>query len=276
MLGNGVLATSAYKAWTNELTSRKQGTGGQSDNLQSLAYQWDANGNLQQRQDLRQGLTEVFVNDSMNRLTSSTLNGATNLSVGYDAAGNLTSKSDLGSYDYVTAQAGCTYHAHAQPHAVRRVGAMVMCYDANGNMSARGGGAISWYSYDKPNQVSYAGNSTQFSYNANHQRWKQVANFGGVSETTWYIGGMLEKVLRSGVTEFRHLIPAGSSAVLYTRRDNGTNSTYYLTSDHLGSGDLVMDSAATVLARESFTPFGVQSRLTRHEMLDSVSPVHWS
>ncbi|HQX47120.1 MAG TPA: hypothetical protein PK555_06890, partial [Steroidobacteraceae bacterium] len=95
-----MLVTSAYKAWTNELTSRKQGTGGQSDNLQSLAYQWDANGNLQQRQDLRQGVTEVFVNDSMNRLASSTLNGATNLSIGYDAAGNLTSKSDLGSYDY--------------------------------------------------------------------------------------------------------------------------------------------------------------------------------
>ncbi len=150
----------------------------------------------------------------------------TNLSVGYGAAGNITRKSDLGSCDYATAQAGCTYHAHAQPHAVRRAGSMVMC--------------------DKPNQVSYAGNSTQFFYNANHQRWKQVANYGGVSETTWYIGGMLEKVLRGGVTEFRHLIPAGSSTALYTRRDNGTNGTYYLTSDHLGSGDLVLDSAARV------------------------------
>ncbi len=48
------------------------------------------------------------------------------------------------------------------------------------------------------------------------------------------------------VTEFRHLIPAGSSTALYTRRDNGTNGTYYLTSDHLGSGDLVLDSAARV------------------------------
>ncbi len=73
-------------------------------------------------------------------------------------------------------------------------------------MTSRAGGAISWYSYNQPSQIAYGGNSAQFSYNANHQRWKQVANCGSVSETTWYIEGMLEKVLRSGVTEFRHLI----------------------------------------------------------------------
>jgi len=130
----------------------------------------------------------------------------------------------------------------------------------------------------------------------NHQRWKQVANYGGVAETIWYIGGLLEKVTRSGVTEFRHRIPAGSGSAIYTRRDNGTASTYYVTSDHLGSGDLVLDSAANVLARESFTPFGARRGsnwqgnpsgadyttfqnttrrgFTGHEMLDAVSLVH--
>ncbi|MGE0467631.1 MAG: RHS repeat-associated core domain-containing protein [Steroidobacteraceae bacterium] len=296
VLGNGVLITSGYKAWTNELTSRKEGTGGSTNNLQDLAYQWDLSGNLSQRQDLKQGLTEVFVNDSLNRLTSSTLNGASNLSVAYNAAGNITSKSDAGSYDYTTAQAGCSYYAHSQPHAVRKVGSAVYCYDANGNVASRGGGSISWYSYNQPNQISYAGNSTQFSYDANHQRWKQVANYGGVAETILYIGGLLEKVTRSGVTEYRHRIPAGSGSAIYTRRDNGTASTYYVTTDHLGSGDLVMDSAANVLARESFTPFGARRGsnwqgnptgadyttfqnttrrgFTGHEMLDAVSLVH--
>jgi RHS repeat-associated protein len=83
---------------------------------------------------------------------------------------------------------------------------------------------------------------------------------------------------------------------VYTRRSDGTTGTYYATSDHLGSADLVMDSAANVLVRESFTPFGarrggnwqsipsaadytsIQSTtrqgFTGHEMLDSVSLIH--
>jgi RHS repeat-associated protein len=123
-----------------------------------------------------------------------------------------------------------------------------------------------------------------------------VANYAGVTESTWYIGGLMEKVLRNGITEYRHLIPSGSGSAIYTRRDNGTASTYYVTSDHLGSGDLVMDSAANILAKESFTPFGARRGsnwqgnpsgadfttfqattrrgFTGHEMLDSVSLVH--
>ena len=97
----------------------------------------------------------------------------------------------------------------------------------------------------------------------------------------------------SGPTEYRHQIPAGNGTVVYTRRTDGNTGTYYGTSDHLGSSDLMMDSAANVLARESFTHFGARrgsawtgapssadytafGNTTRkgyagHEMLDSVA-----
>src|SRR5579864_8280800 len=100
----------------------------------------------------------------------------------------------------------------------------------------------------------------------------------------------------SGPTEYRHQIPAGSRLAIYTRRTDSTTATYYATSDHLGSSDLVMDSAANVLTRESFTPFGgrrgsnwqgapssadytafgntTRKGFTGHEMLDSVNLVH--
>ena len=223
----------------------------------------------------------------MNRLSTVTLNGAQTLSVGYDAAGDITNKSDMGAYTYGNA---------AHPHAVTAAGPWTVCYDNNGNMNARAGGAITSYSYNLPNQINYNGSSSQFNYDSSHQRWKQVANYAGTTETTHYIGGLLQVVQRgSSPIEYRHQIPAGSSTAVYTRRSDGSSSTYYATSDHLGSADLVMDAAANVLVRESFSPFGARrgtnwqsipstadytaiqnttrAGFTGHEMLDSVGLV---
>lgn len=288
-LGNGAQVASSYTPWTNEMITRSEGTGGSTTNLQNLTYNWDVAGNLHERIDNRQSLTEQFAYDSMNRLLSSTLNSANNLTLTYDASGNIASKSDVSASAYV--------YDTTHKHAVKTAGSWSMTYDANGNMITRAGGLISWYSYNLPNTINYTSNSTQFFYNSSHQRWKQVANYSGVVETTHYIGGLLEIMTRgSAPTEYRHQIPAGSSTAVYTRRTDGTTGTYYATSDHLGSSDLVLDSAANVLARESFTPFGARrgsnwtgtptvgdytafgnstrKGFTEHEMLDSVSLVH--
>ena len=100
-----------------------------------------------------------------------------------------------------------------------------MTYDANGNMITRAGGSISNYSYNLPNTISYSSNSTQFFYNASHQRWKQVANYAGTTETTHYIGGLLEIMTRgSGPTEYRHQIPAGTGRASVYAADGRNNS----------------------------------------------------
>jgi RHS repeat-associated protein len=288
-LGNSAQVATTYTPWTNEMITRTEGSGGSTTNLQNLSYNWDLAGNLHNRIDNRQALTEQFGYDSMNRLLSSTLNNTNNLTLTYDAAGNINSKSDVSSSAYV--------YDTAHKHAVKTAGSWSMTYDANGNMITRAGGSISYYSFNLPNTISYSGNSTQFFYNASHQRWKQVASYSGTLETTHYIGGMLEIMTRGpNPTEYRHQIPAGASTAVYTRRADGSTSTYYATSDHLGSSDLVMDGSATVLTRESFTPFGARrgsawagvptssdytafgnttrKGFTSHEMLDSVALVH--
>ena len=62
----------------NTVTTRPEATGEWTTSLHNLSYVRDKNGNLNQRRDLDQGLTESFVKDSMNRLTSFTLNGVKN------------------------------------------------------------------------------------------------------------------------------------------------------------------------------------------------------
>jgi RHS repeat-associated protein len=170
-------------------------------------------------------------------------------------------------------------------------------HDENGNMTSRGGSGISWYSYNQPNRINAGAYYSEFSYNANHQRWKQVATDASGTTTTRYIGGILEKLDRlGGVTEYRHMIPAGSGTAIYMRKPDGTNATTYLTTDHLGSGDLVLDSSGNVLAKMSFSPFGARRGsnwqgtpssadyttfsnktnrgFTGHEMLDAIGLVN--
>ena len=90
--GNGLWLQNTFDTLTGLPLTRQSGTGGSPGNVQNLGYAWDAAGNLQSRQDLRQGLTESFSYDALDRLTLAA--GPASLSINYDAIGNITSRSD--------------------------------------------------------------------------------------------------------------------------------------------------------------------------------------
>ncbi len=127
-----------------------------------------------------------------------------------------------------------------------------------------------------------------------------------MTETTLYIGGLVERVDASDPT-FRHYIPAGSNTVVYSRTYGGQVRTYYATGDHFGSTTAVtcglsanpVDSTCTsgsVLVKESFGAFGnrrgsnwtgtpsggdmtkigasTRRGFTFHEHLDNLSLIH--
>jgi hypothetical protein len=78
---------------------------GTSGAAQNASYHWAPLGNLTQRIGLAAGLTDTPTYDGMNRLTQvATSNPSQTISltktVAYDATGNVTSRSDLGSYSY--------------------------------------------------------------------------------------------------------------------------------------------------------------------------------
>jgi RHS repeat-associated protein len=248
---------------------------------------WDTAGNLLSRQDLKQSLTETFDYDALNRLTGSQRNGTQNLTLTYNAIGNILTKSDVGSY---------TYHA-TRKRAVIQAGSTVYGYDANGNMTSRGGSSISYTSYNLPSLMNQGSNSSAVSYGAFRNRFKQVTA-GSDPTTTIYVAGLLERVTRpGGVTEFRHQIhgPTGTVAI-YTRRSSGTADTYYLHRDHLGSPELITNAAGTQIVKPSFAAFGerrgstwtgtpssgdwtaignvTRRGFTDHEHLDNVGLIH--
>ena len=253
-LGTAVRVVSGFNPLTGLLEYRQAGRGGGTA-MQDLSYRWDAAGNLLERRDRTRNLNEAFIHDAVNRLSATTLNGASGLTLRYDPLGNITWKSDV----CPTASPCYSYHA-TRRHAVTAAGSGRYAYDANGNMTSRNGSSVTWYSYNLPKSIAQqGGNASQFWYDPLRRRWKQSATHSGTSETTIYVGGLLEKVTRGGSVTWRHYVqgPTGTAAIHLRYASGSPARTYHPTRDHLGGTDRIVDGAtgATVVA-ESFDAFG--------------------
>ena len=250
-LGAAIRVITGFNPVSGVMDYRQAGVGGGSG-IQDLAYTWDANENLVSRRDLKQGLTEEFRYDALDRLDDVRRNGAVSLDLSYDAIGNIRWKSDV-----CPTTAPCFDYDPARKHAVIAAAGKAYGYDANGNMTSRSGASISWTSGNLPNTITQAnGNSSQFWHGPAGNRWKQLASQAGTIETTIYAGDLMEKVTRAGVTTWRHYIPAPSgTAAVYLRYSNGgTAAIRYLTHDHLGSIDKLLDASGNVLVAKASAP----------------------
>jgi len=257
-LGNTVNVIAGFSALTGLVDYKQSGKGASTTNRQNLDYEWDAGGNLFERSDLRQTLTERFYYDAMNRLDYSTLGGVQNLNVDYHANGNIKKKSDVSASDYV--------YDTSKIHAVVTAGTNTFEYDANGNAKKRNGSTVTWTSYNKPSEINGGGQTSDFWYAPDRRRWKQVATYSSGTETTIYIGGLMEKVTIGSLISYRHIISApGGTTIHRVLRSSSTNDTYYLASDHLGSTDVVLNDSGDAVVYTSFDAFG-QRR----------DPVDWS
>jgi hypothetical protein len=145
-------------------------------------------------------------------------------------------------------------------HAVTQAGGLTYTYDANGNVTSRSGYSIDWASYNKPNVINGAGGeSVHFSYNHDHQRWRAMLISSAGTETTYFIGGALEKVVTVGASEHRHFIMAGDSKIaIYSRTTGGSNTLRYTREDHQGSISSITNSDGSSYVKESFTAFGAR------------------
>lgn len=294
-LGNGVSTLRSYDQSNGMLDTVIAGKNNGWE-VQSLNYQWDVMNRLQERVDQNQGgLVERFQYDNLNRLVSSTLNNMNNLSISYDALGNITQKSGVGSYHYDGA-----------PHAVSRITggarAATYTYDGNGNMLAGANRSMTWTSYNKPRVIEKgAGSRSEFYYGPDRARYKQIVDDSvgstNESESIVYIGNLYERHAKAtGVVEQQHFIrAAGRTVAIYTARSNNANDLRYLHRDHLGSVDAITNETGSVVERFSYDPHGKRRGLawtednnddlltlaystdrgfTGHEHLDHLALIH--
>ena len=220
-----------------------------------------------------------------------------------DAAGNVsgwthnlrgfvtaTSDPDAGTWSYVPNAFGeLTSQTDAKGQTV--------AYEANGNMTSRNGDPIAWASYNLPTAIASGANSSTLTYGAWRNRVKQVAVSAGVTETTIYVAGLLDKVTKGSTVEYRHQIEATPGTVaVYVRKSSASNLIYYLHRDHLGSPELITNGSGAQVVKLSFSAYGerrdvdwdgpissthlataantTRQGFTDHEHLDSVKLIH--
>jgi RHS repeat-associated protein len=255
-LGNNATTARTYDDQTGRVQSILATTMlGTSGDIQDLSYQWDTVGNLSHRKEQsgNKDLTENFGYDGLNRLTSYHVVGQTAKTISYDLLGNITNKSDVGTY---------TYGANAGPHAVTSAGGTTYIYDDNGNnTSSSDGRTIAYTTFDKAKTVTKGAHTTTFAYGADRARYKRTDTNASGTKTTLYIGAVEKITNVNGSKQVKRTI-GGVAIITLNQNSQGvtqSTDTNYLYKDHLGSLDIITDATGAIVTNGgemSFDAFG--------------------
>ncbi len=293
LLGNNVENTWSYNAWDDTNQGGRLATGGAvlgATDLQGLSYGYDKVGNITSLGDSVANENLAFNYDGLNRLDMVT--GAYSDDPEYNGRGNLIQKKDLNGATITLAYP--TGSNPIQPHAVQTAGGNSYQYDANGNMTQRIVGGVTYtLGYDKENRlISISGGSldASYSYNADGARVRAVVTIGSETMTTGYIGNYFEisvglprettpgdppdcalpmhctflpmvstgSVLYPGQAWYSYYY-AGTSRIGMRLKSNQLNlddSLVYFLSDHLGGTTITLNEDGNLIAELRYTAWG--------------------
>ena len=274
-LGNGVNEASPFDDSTGLQLSATAATGSAavvncanatSGLVRSTSYAYDQFLNLasQSKTWYQAGtacVTESFTNDNLQRLTGESRT-YTNVqpsdslqeTYAFDPSGNITVKSDFGTYTYGATNLN---GGVAGPHAVISVtGHGTFTYDANGNLKSGDGRTIAYDNFDRPIQITLSGVTTSFRYSPDGERYLQrTTTPSAPGRTTYYVGKLYERIDVDGQTsnsKQRTYI----GAVVVEQTDSTPRTVNYLHLDRLGSTDAATDPTGAQLEGHGFDAFG--------------------
>ncbi|WP_269531858.1 Ig-like domain-containing protein [Chitinimonas sp. BJYL2] len=300
-LGNGLIQTREYNEYTGLLNEGLYTNAALQPKMQE-SYNYDVLGNVSQRTHTWGGTNstiEDFTYDGLNRLETSTVAGQSTQHFEYNAIGNMTRKTGVGtglsgSYKYPAQGANAI-----RPHAVNSIdGVGSFSYDANGNMTSGAGRNISWTSFDMPlcmtkgsiqgdgSCASGASAWSQFVYGPEHQRLKQLKQDGSIV----YAGAMeVELDAANAVKRIKTYWPQGLGVEI---EEGGNTQLRWTHVDRLGSVVGISDETGNFVEQLGFDAWGKRRNLngngtpdsldgqtdnkgyTGHEMLDALDLVH--
>lgn len=235
--GSGLTATFGFDIYGYP-TSTATGS------VQDYRYVFDAvTGNLSSRQNFKRSLSESFGYDNLDRLTGVT--GPQNLTMTYNANGNIKTKSDISS----TVDFG--YGTNAGPYALTGV-------TSSTNVIPSVSQTITYTSFESVATIAEGNYNATIVYNSDNQRAKMgVTQSGSTILTRWYAGSSYMKETAGGVTkEYTYIGGDAYHAPVVAVTQGGTTNYFYLLRDYLGNITHQVNTSNTVVAEYNFDAWG--------------------
>lgn len=243
--GNGLITSTGYDAAKGTISSIF------TKGIQNWRYAFDAVGNLVSREDLYKNLSEYFIYDGLNRLVTVSKSGQTSLSVTYDAAGNITSKSDVGTYNYEDGSNKLVSITNCK----RRIA----IWDD-----------IVYNSFDKIINLRFSDKTMMLEYGPDKSRV-----FSAVQGVEWkyYVDNLFEQKMCWGKEYNINYIFAFGKAVAIVTEGENTDIKYVL-HDHLGSIQAYTDESGLLYQDLSYDAWGLRRSPDNWEVFENLTSSH--
>ncbi len=242
LMGNGLVQTHTFNNY-GLLTGVKTMNG--STAVQNMTYTVDnLKGNITSRKDETRNLTENFTYDNLNRMLSYGTSAATKTITYNNATGNITGKSDVGTYKYNTS---------GKPYAMSSVTV------TSGNTIPPPMQEVSYTSFARPKQLKEGNFTADLIYDEKYDRVKQeFKTSGNLTGTRYYFnGGQYEKTVQgSAYKSIFYLDGSSYTATVALENNNGTTRLLYLSRDHLGSITHITNASKALQAEYSYDAWG--------------------
>lgn len=252
-----------YTAWDRfgRLVDLQWYTGDQDRVTDRWAMSYDRNGNRLAAVNLVDGdFTQTYAYDGLNQLVAFA-RGARTQTWNYDSQGNFES---------VTTNGVTENRSHNKQNEVTGVGASVLAFDANGNMTTDETGRQ--FVYDAWNRlvaVKDSGGVVQKTFGYDGQGWRVTETVGATVRDLYYSAGwqvVEETVTTGGVTKLNARYVWGQGYVddlVYRQRDTNNDGVLderlWATHDANFNITSLADDAGWVVERYAYDPYGVRT-----------------
>lgn len=189
-------------------------------------------------------IPEKFEYDNIDRLITTVNEMPKVVNLEYSSKGNITSKSDVGYYDY----------ALEKPHAVSAV-------HITNNEVYRGTQDITYTAFNKVNTLKEKiGNDNfelYYTYGTDQQRWKTELKKNNVLLKKTIFANNYERITENNQTKHLYYIDgADGFTALYVKQANQADKIYYPQTDYLGSIIKLIDNNGTEVFKASYDAWG--------------------
>lgn len=222
--------------------------------IQSWSYTFNTVGNLTDRRNNLRNLNEHFEYDELDRLVKVSHNNVLKQEMRYDAMGNLTYKTGVGSL------------------FIYQNGTNRLVSVTGGGYNPRAWDEITYTAYNKVSYIRSGADSQSILYGPAQQRKKTVTVVDGITETKYYCGGLYEEVQKgSEIKKINYIFADGEAIAIFEQSTINGDKLLYLHKDHLGSIQALTNESGALVQELSYDAWGKRRNPINWEDLSSTT-----